>query len=54
MSGQLSDRDLIRGLLKLDDLLVDESGLFVDHEIRVQRTLWGWITGYSASTALSG
>ena len=41
MSRQLADRDCIRRLLQLDDLLVDERALLMDDRVRIERAVLG-------------
>jgi hypothetical protein len=52
MTWQFSHGDLIGSFLKLDDLLIDELGLFMHDEVGVQRALRSLLVRYSLATAL--
>lgn len=53
MSGQFTNRNLIRGLLQLDDLLVDKCRLLMHNEVWVERTLGSRIVLNSLARALA-
>jgi hypothetical protein len=42
MTWELADRNLIRGFLKLENLLINKLALLVDHKVRVYRAWSPW------------
>lgn len=55
MTGHFTNRNLIRGFLELENLLVHKLALLVVNHVRIERTFLIWLVAWHLfTTALSG